>query len=74
MSVSKAQAILIAEKFISNQDLRGYKYQFGDATTIDRYPNEWNIIFDIYSQENTLMDGPVIVIVNKNDGRVDFMN
>lgn len=62
-----------AEQFLSAQDLRGYVYQFSHAKTTERRPEDWGVVFDVYSPEKTLVEGPVVIIVNKLTGSVSFL-
>lgn len=58
-------ARMIAESFIALQEMRGHKVTFVEARNLPKWPNEWSVIFDLYSPEGNLIDGPIIVIVNK---------
>lgn len=59
------QARTIAESFLSTQEMRGYKAVFVEARARPRWPNEIAVVFDIFSSTGGLLDGPMIVIVDK---------
>ena len=59
------EARAIAESFLETQNMRGYKTVFAEVRSHDRWPNEWSVIFDLFTEAGNLMDGPMIVVVNK---------
>jgi hypothetical protein len=71
--VDQTEARKLAEDFLSQQDLRGYSYIFSGVTYDDRWPDEWGIVFDVYSPEMSLIDGPVVLVVSKTTGEVRTM-
>ncbi len=62
-----------AEQFLAGQDLKRHIYRFSHVKSTQRRPDDWGVVFDVYSPENTLVDGPVVVIVNKVTGIVQFL-
>lgn len=59
------QAQSIAEKLIAAQDNRGFKLKFAEVRKDERWPGEWSVVFDAFNPKGSLMDGPVVVIVNE---------
>lgn len=62
-----------AERFIARHDLKRHVYRFLNVKSTQRRPDEWGVVFEVYSPENALIDGPVVVIVNKLTGDVKFL-
>lgn len=71
--VDQTEARRLAENFLSQQDLRGFSYIFSGVTYDERWPDEWGIVFDVYSPEMSLIDGPVVLVVSKATGEVRTM-
>ncbi|VAW83404.1 hypothetical protein MNBD_GAMMA16-2094 [hydrothermal vent metagenome] len=70
MSLTELEARKLVEKYISEQDLRGFKYDFVKVTSSDKNPNEFGVIFNVFSPEDSLIDGPAVFIVDKNTSMV----
>ena len=71
--IDQVTARAMAEKFISYQNLRGYTYRFASVKFDDRWPDEWGVVFDVYSPQNALIDGPIVILVDKNSGETRAM-
>jgi hypothetical protein len=65
--------IAIAEAFIRAQDLKGHTVKVVEARELPRWPNEFSIIFELYSPKGNLIDGPIVVVVDKRSGNVRFL-
>ncbi len=70
MSLSEADVKSLVEDYLSKQDLRGHRYEFVKINFNDKYPNEYGAVFNVYSPENSLIDGPAVFIVDKNSKEV----
>jgi hypothetical protein len=66
------EARALAENLLKTQDMRGYKAVFAEAREHERWPNEFSVIFDLYSKSGNLTDGPMIVIVDKTTRKARF--
>ncbi len=55
----------IAETLVSSTDLQGYRAAFAECRRSEASPGEWVVLFDLYSQANSLMDGPMVVVVDE---------
>jgi len=73
MSLSEAEVKILVEEFLFKQDLRGFRYEFVKVNFDDKYPNEYGAVFNVYSPENSLIDGPAVFIVNKNSKEVHVL-
>ena len=73
MSLSELEARELAEKYISEQDLRGYKYEFVKVNFDEKRPHEYGVIFNVYSSENSLIDGPAVFIVDKTTSELHVL-
>lgn len=62
-----------AEQFIDRQNLRGHTYKFASVKFDERWPSEWGVVFDVYSPQNTLIDGPIVILVDRNSGAARSM-
>jgi len=73
MSLSETEVQNLVEEFLSRQDLKGCRYEFVKANFNDKYPNEYEAVFNVYSPENSLIDGPAVFIVDKSSKKVSIM-
>lgn len=62
----------VAESFIAAHDMRGHTLKFVETKDSWIHPNEWSVIFDVYSPSRNLIDGPIIVIVDKETLKAHF--
>jgi len=58
MAVSRKQAQELAVASRWDSDLRGYRYEYV-GTSFDANADEWGVVFDVYTPDGHLMDGPV---------------
>ncbi|WUR12416.1 hypothetical protein E7V67_022345 [[Empedobacter] haloabium] len=70
MSISKERAQELAIEHVSQLDLRGYRYEFVGISFDEKWPNEWGAVFDVFTPNGNLMDGPVVFVVEKETGIV----
>ena len=62
----------IAVKFVNNSDLRQCVAKFAEVREHKQYPNEYSVVFDLFSKEGSGIDSPFIVIVDKLTGEPRF--
>lgn len=65
------RARLWAELFVEGQDLQGWSYRL--ASVGKAHDGMASVVFDTYSPEGNLVDGPVVVIVDLNSGVVSSL-
>ena len=70
MTVSREQAKDLAISYVGGLDLRGYRYEFVGISFNEKWSDEWGAVFDVYTPNGNLIDGPVIFVVEKSTGRV----
>jgi|EndMetStandDraft_4_1072995.scaffolds.fasta_scaffold691136_1 hypothetical protein len=63
-----------AELLIKNSEMRGYTAKFAEVLTHPRFPNEYSVVFDVYTPEGNIFDGPLIVIVDQTNGETRFFD
>jgi hypothetical protein len=54
----------IAERFLTTVEMRGFRAVFSGVHGSSQ-TEEWSVIFEVHSAEGHLMDGPIIVVVDK---------
>lgn len=55
----------LAETFLRSRDMRGHKAVFAEVRSHHRWPDEFSVIFDVFTEAGNLVDGSLIVIVDK---------
>jgi hypothetical protein len=65
IQVTSEEARAIAEQFVACLDMRGFAVSYVETRKDDRRPGEWATIFDVYSAQGTLVDGPMVIIVDE---------
>ncbi len=68
--INQKQARNIAEDYISQQNTSDHIYIFTGLKFDKRWPSDWAVVFDVYTSQNTLIDGPVVILVYMNKGYV----
>jgi hypothetical protein len=68
--ISLEQAKALAEDYIAEQDLKGWRFEVADVHRAGADPDNWSIIVDRFSPEGGIVDGPQILIVNGSTGEV----
>lgn len=66
--MSTIQVQQSAERLLATLDMKGHRAQFVEVVARERFPNEWGVIFDLYSPAGNLVDGPLVVLVDKKTG------
>lgn len=69
-TISREEAKEIALAHIAELDLKGYRYEFAGISSSKNWPDEWGAVFDVYSPSGSLVDGPVVLVIEKNSGRI----
>lgn len=70
MSIIEIDIKFLVEDFLAKQDLRGHRYEFVKVVSSEKYPEEYSAVFNVYTLDNFLSDGPAVFIVNKNSKEV----
>lgn len=70
MAVSRKQTKELAIAHVRTLDLKGYRYEYVGTSFDDKWPDEWGVVFDVYTPNGNLMDGPVVFVVEKETGHV----
>ena len=66
--IDEAQALKLAENFLQKQDSRGHTYRISGVRSNEKRPGVYGVIFDVYTPENSLLDGPLVMLVDKRTG------
>jgi hypothetical protein len=70
MTISKEEAKNVAISHVKSLDLKGYRYEFVGISFDQKWANEWGAVFDVFTPNGHLMDGPVVFVVEKDTGHV----
>ncbi len=73
MMTTQDEARDIAIDFVSSRDMKQCSAKFAEVREHERFPNEWSVIFDLYSVDGTLIDAPFVVVVDKATKEARFM-
>ena len=73
MSLSDAEVQSLIEDFLASQVLKGHRYEFVKVRFDEKYPDEYGAVFNVYTPDNSLIDGPVVFIVDKNNKEVRIL-
>jgi hypothetical protein len=73
MTLPSEQVREIAEQFVAAQDNKGFTLKFVSAKKNDRGPGNWSAIFDVFTPQGSLLDGPVVVIVNEESKQAHYL-
>ena len=65
--ISDEAAIAQAKAHVSQLDLRGWRY---DCVGVSRVRGQVGVLFDTFSPSGSLVDGPVIFLVDPETGKV----
>lgn len=68
--IDEEQAQKLAELFLQKQPHRGHTYSFSGVTSNEKRPEVYGVIFDIYTPDKNLLDGPLVMLVDKQTGEV----
>lgn len=72
--MTREQAKELAIAYVRNMELKGYRYEYVGTSFDANWPDEWGVVFDVYMPGGSLMDGPVVFVVEKETGRVRSFN
>lgn len=70
MSLSEAEVKGLVEDFLKKQDLKGHRYKFVKVNFDDKHPDEYSAVFNIYTPDDSLIDGPAVFVVDRNSKEV----
>jgi hypothetical protein len=70
--MTEVDARMIAARWVAGQNLRGGVPRFASADRCPASPEVWAVVYDLYTVEGSLMDGPMVVLVNEETGEVSF--
>lgn len=71
MVSNQNEAQRIAIEYIASFDeaeMKGWNYRFAEMSREGLKNGFWGAVFDVYSPEGTVVDGPLVVLVRENDG------
>lgn len=68
--IDEFRARELAEKFLEKQDGQGHAYKFVTVKSSERHLESYGVIFDVYTPKNDLLDGPIVMLVDKQTGEV----
>lgn len=71
--MTEDEARAAADSLLETMDKKGHRMAFVEAKASTRYPGEWNVIYDLFSPRETLIDGPIVVIVDGNSAEARLM-
>jgi hypothetical protein len=71
--MAREEAREVAIAFVNANDMKHCSAKFAEVREHDRFPDEWSVVFDLYSREGTLIDSPFVVIVDKRTKAARFM-
>jgi hypothetical protein len=68
-SITESAAKKLATDYIAQLDLKGWRYEIVDVRRLldDR---SWSVLVDSFSPEGTLVDGPVVFVIDADDGSI----
>ena len=70
--ISAEEARDIAVAFVNESDMRQCVARFAEVREHERHPGEYSVIFDLITNDGTVIDSPFIVIVDKKTGATRF--
>ena len=62
----------IAEAFVAKQEMRGHSVEYVGLGDRPQHPEEWSVTFDVYSPAGNLIDGRIVVIIDKRTMKARF--
>jgi hypothetical protein len=68
-TISAIEAKSLAIAHVKLLDLRGWRYECAGISE-NSTPTHWAAVFDVFSPEGNLVDGPVIFLIEKKNGTV----
>ncbi len=73
MSLSEMEVKGLVDNFLSKQDLRGFRYEFLKVSVDEKYQGEVSAIYNVFTPEDSLVDGPAVLIIDENSKAVRFL-
>lgn len=73
LAVSQEDAALIATAYFGSLDLRGWRYEVVEVKRVASDPERWTIVVDSFSPEGTLVDGPLIYLIDGTTGAMQTL-
>jgi hypothetical protein len=64
--ISEDEARAIGQAYLEKNSA-GYTFQF--SPTPQTRPDDWTMVFDVITASGSVLDGPIIVVVDKQTGR-----
>lgn len=71
--MTEDEARAAADSLLETMDKKGHEMTFVEAKPRIRYPGEWSVIYDVFSPQGTLIDGPIVVIVDESSAEARLM-
>ncbi|MFO0759486.1 MAG: hypothetical protein U0359_23545 [Byssovorax sp.] len=65
--ISEDEAREIAHTFLTKRRTAGCSFRLYPAP--QRQPDDWVIVFEVVGETGGILDGPMVVLVSKQDGR-----
>jgi len=66
--MTEAEAIEIAENYLRTKEMRGFRAVVAGARKNERVPDQWSVLFSLFTPEDFLLDGPMIIVVDEKTG------
>jgi hypothetical protein len=70
--MTEVDARMIAARWVAGQNLRGGVPRFAHADRCPASPEIWAVVYDLYTTDGSLMEKPMVVLVNEETGEVSF--
>lgn len=64
--MTESRAAEIARRFLSAQDLRGFRYTFLEARP-SAHPGRWTAAFMVETSDGVAIEGPVVVVIEDDE-------
>ena len=62
----------IAEDFLFSQPSNGFNFKYAGMRQSEKDKNIISIVFDVFSEDNFIFDGPIIIFYNIDEGKIGF--
>lgn len=73
MILSDIKARQLAEDYLSRQDLKGFRYEFVMIKHNEQRPDVLGVVFNVFTSEGSIIDGPAIFLVDKETKEVTVL-
>lgn len=71
--MTKDEIRALADALLATLDHKGHRLAFVETRQRARHPGEWAVIYDLFSPQETLIDGPIVVVVDESTQRAHVM-